>query len=79
MKERNFIGNVIIEIMADGGQGFFKICMSVLPEEFTSESYYEVENLDLCEESNLPSKKGFYIQKAVVLLAKNSNYVACID
>lgn len=31
--KRNFIGNVNVKVMADGGQGFFKISMSVLPDD----------------------------------------------
>lgn len=32
LEERQQVGNVSIKVMADGGQGFFKICMSVMGE-----------------------------------------------
>ncbi|CAH0560139.1 unnamed protein product [Brassicogethes aeneus] len=34
---RNLIGNYGVKVMADGGQGFFKISMSVIPKSYISE------------------------------------------
>lgn len=36
LEERNIVGNYKVKIMADGGQGFLKICMSVIPEDETN-------------------------------------------
>lgn len=37
LEKRNLIGNFIIKVMADGGQGFFKICLTILPENYSAE------------------------------------------
>lgn len=42
VEKRNIIGNVVVKIMADGGQGFFKICMTILPEGYFCDENYEV-------------------------------------
>lgn len=34
LTERNIIGNYKVKVMADGGQGFFKVSLSVLPEDY---------------------------------------------
>ena len=34
VKERQLIGNYQIKLMADGGQNFFKISMSIIPESY---------------------------------------------
>ena len=34
VSERSLIGNHIIKVMADGSQGIFKICFSILPENY---------------------------------------------
>ena len=31
LEKRNFVGNYTIKVMADGGQGFFKVCLSIIP------------------------------------------------
>ena len=36
--KREIIGYSLIKIMADGGKGFFKICMSIFPETYLQES-----------------------------------------
>ncbi|CAH1106006.1 unnamed protein product [Psylliodes chrysocephalus] len=38
ISKRNLIGNYLFKIMADGGQGFFKVCMTIIPEDYLSES-----------------------------------------
>ena len=48
--------------MADGGQGFFKICMTVLPENYSPEldRGLDVSQLEVKEETedfNSPKKK----------------------
>lgn len=42
---RKLEGNITIKVMMDGGQDFFKISMTVLPENFVSEVDIEAENL----------------------------------
>lgn len=36
--KRGLIGNYLVKVMADGGQGFFKIGMTIIPEDYISES-----------------------------------------
>ncbi|CAH0556510.1 unnamed protein product [Brassicogethes aeneus] len=36
IEKRNYIGKPEIKLMADGGQGFFKICLTILPENYSS-------------------------------------------
>ncbi|CAH0558605.1 unnamed protein product [Brassicogethes aeneus] len=38
IEQRRHIGNCKIKIMADGGQGFFKICLSLIPENYCPEA-----------------------------------------
>lgn len=38
ISRHNHICNYLIKIMADGGQGFFKVCMTIIPEDYLSES-----------------------------------------
>jgi hypothetical protein len=45
LQQRNETNNVFIKIMADGGQGFFKICMSVFPENYLKECSEDKENM----------------------------------
>ena len=37
LEERSEDGNVLVKVMADGGQGFFKICFTVIPEIYPDE------------------------------------------
>ncbi|CAH0557396.1 unnamed protein product [Brassicogethes aeneus] len=54
-EQRKLIGNYEIKIMADGGQGFFKICMTILPENYISESNKSQNNQSSDEEDNFES------------------------
>jgi hypothetical protein len=45
LQQRKETNNVFIKIMADGGQGFFKICMSVFPENYLKECSEDKENM----------------------------------
>lgn len=56
LKDRSLFGNYDLKVMAYGGQGFFKICMTVLPENFSPESDCGVDDSDLEADSNLPIK-----------------------
>lgn len=35
--KRSLVGDYVIKIMADGGQGFFKVCMTILPGNYVSD------------------------------------------
>ena len=37
LEERSEDGNVLVKVMADGGQGFFKFCFTVIPENYPDE------------------------------------------
>lgn len=56
MEARNQYGDVVVKLMADGGQGFFKISMTILPTEYHDE---------LCDsdDEETPLKKAEYIMK----------------
>ena len=54
IEERNLVGDVIIKVMADGGQGFFKISLTILPENYSLETDTSIENTeDYVEDDNL--------------------------
>ena len=54
VSKRHIIGNYVVKIMADGGQGFFKICMSVMPENQVD------QDNSLGENGEVPVKKRKY-------------------
>jgi hypothetical protein len=68
LQERKETGSSVIKVMADGGQGFFKICMTVLPENYSPELDRGVDGTELdseseeeMEASNSPkSKRSLY-------------------
>ena len=55
LQKRNLVGNCLIKIMADGGQGFFKICMTILPENYSPELDCSIGSDS--EEDDVPIKK----------------------
>lgn len=57
---REIIGNYTIKVMADGGQGFFKICFSVLPEsDLELEcSHHDYETETERNKANFAGSKG---------------------
>ena len=57
LAEREMVGNVTIKVMADGGQGFFKICFSTIPENYSDESDSNNEMGNQEEEEYLNPKK----------------------
>lgn len=36
IEKRNLIGSYVVKVMADGGQGFFKVSMSIIPDSISS-------------------------------------------
>lgn len=62
--------------MADGGQNFFLICMTILPENYSLELDSDADDSNLEEDFNMSMKKrtiyskGGSIVKVVVLLEK---------
>ncbi|CAH0552491.1 unnamed protein product [Brassicogethes aeneus] len=64
LKERNLIGYYVVKVMADGGQGFFKVSMSIIPdsENGTVEDYSDsLSNEDIIY--NISSKKRKFNQE----------------
>ena len=55
ISERKITGRHVIKVMADGGQGFFKICFTILPESYLAENEYTFP-IDL-EYDGVPEKK----------------------
>ena len=53
-EERNFIGKVFVKAMADGGQGFLKVCLIILPEDFDNDA------TDSDDSKGEPSKRSTY-------------------
>lgn len=53
--ERKFEGDVLVKVMADGGQGFFKISMSIFPENYSANP--ESKTCDSDDESPINDKK----------------------
>lgn len=43
LQKRNVIGKYSVKVMADGGQGFLKICLSILTEDFLEKSDEQAE------------------------------------
>ena len=41
LQERSENGNVLLKVMADGGQGFFKICVTIIPENYYDDEFNE--------------------------------------
>ena len=35
--ERGYVGKLFVKVMADGGQGFLKVCLTILPENYSSD------------------------------------------
>lgn len=56
IKERNIEGNILIKAMADGGQGFFKISLTILPENYSPSVDCSTDQIDLDDVDNTISK-----------------------
>lgn len=57
LEERGETGNVLIKVMADGGQGFFKICLTIFPEKYSPELDCNIDDSDQETGYNSPIKK----------------------
>lgn len=85
IEKRKFEGNVVIKVMADGGQGFFKICLTVAPE-----NYFPKPHTDFDEDGDYhlilnesASKRSLYSQggnmaKQTKLTSVNKLILLCI-
>ena len=51
------VGNVLVKVIADGGQGFFKISLSIFPENYLPKSHSES---DAEEPNETPRKRTRY-------------------
>lgn len=83
VKERGFEGNVLVKITADGGQGFFKICMSIFPENYSAQS--ESDDSNSGEETGTHNKRkrslyseGGTLSKRARLLSVKRVVILCI-
>lgn len=81
--ERQFEGNVSIKLMADGGQGFFKIIMSIFPEGYSEQS--KTDNDDSSDDFILNENKkrtlyseGGTLSKRAQLLSVRRTIILCI-
>lgn len=77
IEERNLIGGYTIKVMADGGQGFLKICFSILDDQLIEESS------DSIDDSGIPAKRKLYSEGgSTTHLAKATSvkrlYMLCI-
>lgn len=57
INHRNLTGNIIVKVMADGGQGFLKISMTVLPENYAPDLDRSIDDSSFDEDLDLPIKK----------------------
>ena len=67
MEKREFYDGVQVKVMADGGQGFLKICLTVLPKNDNPSHGKGVaeENDEIDKEAELdlnfnPKKRSYY-------------------
>ena len=64
MDKRNYVGYPNVIVLADGGGGFFKICLTVLPEDYQwdetdgDENVDEDEMVELMDNMESPVKKS---------------------
>lgn len=66
IEKRNFTGNCIVKVMADGGQGFFKVSLTILPENYSPHSNFEgsenddftLDDINQCKKRALYSEGG---------------------
>ena len=58
--ERGIGGQLFVKVMADGGQGFLKICMTVLPENYNPDLDREATEDDDNETMTEPGKRATY-------------------
>lgn len=88
--KRNLQGNVTVKAMADGGQGFFKISLTILPENYspienssTQEASDDENHQHNSEDFNGPKKRKSYeeggsISKKGKLTSVDSLILLCI-
>ncbi|XP_043469388.1 uncharacterized protein LOC122503046 [Leptopilina heterotoma] len=80
IESRNLIGHYKLKVMADGGQGFFKICISIIPENYKSiidadcssedDNYEPKEKIfkSKCEKVNVKSEAKLTSVKKLLML-----------
>lgn len=84
LKARNVNDGVEIKVMADGGQGFFKISMTVLPKNYSPELDCSINDSESDDDSNFPKKKrstyaeGGSVGKDAKLTSVNKLIMLCI-
>ncbi|CAH0556707.1 unnamed protein product [Brassicogethes aeneus] len=58
LEKREQIGVPTVKVMADGGQGFFKICITILPENYSPDLDRGLENTELIQEDGEGNDQG---------------------
>lgn len=79
IQKRKLIGNYLIKVMADGGQGSFKVCMTIMPENYDPEHNKNVD--ETCEPFTKKRKlysEGGTIGKEAKLTSVNRLIMLCI-
>lgn len=79
IRERNYIGNYLIKVMADGGQGSFKVSMTILPEDYERDCDNNEDNDSepVVKKRKLYSEGGTVGQKAK-LTSVNRLIMLCV-
>ena len=81
IEKRNIIGNYLVKIMADGGQGFFKISMTVFPENYLKLENNQEDFDDIVEEPMTKRSKysqGGTVGKAAVITSVYKTVLLCV-
>lgn len=79
IRERGIVGNYLVKVMADSGQGFFKISMCVLPEDYLkSESEDFEETIDEAVSKRARYKDGGTSCKKAQLTSVKRLILLCV-
>ncbi|CAH0550992.1 unnamed protein product [Brassicogethes aeneus] len=71
IERRNETGNVAVKVMADGGQGFFKICLTIMPKNYNPDDNTIHENEEDEVDSIAEKKRTLYSQGGSVNRKEN--------
>lgn len=75
LEEREHVGNHFVKVMADGGKGFLKICLSIFPESYISD---EKENSDELDQKRTRYSDGGSISKDQKLSSVYKTIILCM-
>lgn len=74
VNERNLVGNFYVKLMIDGGQGFLKMSLTVLPENYVEEK--ELESQDSSKRTKY--SEGGTVSKKRELISVKRVIILCI-